>query len=276
MTLLYYDPRFLDHVTGRHPERPQRIKQIGARLEQNNLAGQCARPEWQEASRQRLERVHSSQYIDYVNAFARRGGGMLDPDTVVSPASAEVARLAAGAACDALDRVLGGEDRTALCLGRPPGHHATRTAFGGSCYLNNELARGEMELAGEKLSLAQVECDTYIVAAQNDHIAPWRSSSVSTQLLGGDVRFCLSSRGHIAGVVNPPSPKAKIWPSANTPPDPDVWWEQAKESHSSWWEDWTEWIDDRAGGMVDARDVGSTTHPPIDVAPGQYVRAKAS
>lgn len=144
-----------------------------------------------------------------------------------------------------------------------------------SCYINNELAEGQMELAGERLSLKQVECDTYIVAAQNDHIAPWRASYRSTQLLGGDVRFILSSRGHIAGVVNPPSAKAKVWKSSNTPPDPDVWWDQAEESGRSWWEDWAEWIGERGGEMTDARAVGSTRYPPVDQAPGKYVRATA-
>lgn len=144
-----------------------------------------------------------------------------------------------------------------------------------SCYINNELAENQMELAGEHLSLKDVDCDAYIVAAQNDHIAPWRSSYVSTQLLGGDVRFCLSSRGHIAGVVNPPSPKAKIWLSSETPPDPDAWWDVAEESGRSWWEDWSEWIDERSGGKVDARPVGSESHSPLDDAPGRYVRATA-
>ena len=137
MTLLYYDPRFLDHATGRHPERPQRLKQIVARLEQSGLDAKCVRPTWQEASRSRLERVHGSQYIDHVDDFARRGGGMLDPDTVVSVASADVARLAAGAACDAVDRVLRGEDSTALCVVRPPGHHALATHAMGFCLFNS-------------------------------------------------------------------------------------------------------------------------------------------
>jgi polyhydroxyalkanoate synthase len=145
-----------------------------------------------------------------------------------------------------------------------------------SCYINNELAEGRMELLGERLSLKRVNCDTYIVAAQNDHIAPWRSSYRSTQLLGGDVRFILSSRGHIAGIVNPPSPKAKIWRSSNTPPDPDEWWEQADESGRSWWEDWTEWIAERGGEMTPAPAMGSRRYPPVGEAPGQYVRAKAN
>src|SRR5205085_82833 len=78
-------------------------------------------------------------------------------------------------------------------------------------YLENELARGELELLGEHLTLKSVTQDTFIVAAENDHIAPWKTSFQSTGLLGGDVTFTLSTAGHIAGVVNPPSPKAKHW-----------------------------------------------------------------
>jgi polyhydroxyalkanoate synthase len=144
-----------------------------------------------------------------------------------------------------------------------------------SCYINNELAEGKMEVAGERLSLKLVECDAYIVAAQNDHIAPWRSSYRSTQLLGGDVRFILSSRGHIAGIVNPPSPKARIWRSSNTPPNPDAWWDQADESGDSWWEDWSAWIAERGGEMTQPPAMGSKRYAPVDEAPGQYVRAKA-
>lgn len=137
MTLLYYDPRFLNHATGRHPERPQRLRQIMARLERGGLADQCVRPAWQTASRARLEHVHTPQQIDHVATVARQGGGMLDPDTVVSPASADVARLAAGAASDAVDRVLAGEDRTALCIVRPPGHHALPNHAMGFCLFNS-------------------------------------------------------------------------------------------------------------------------------------------
>jgi acetoin utilization deacetylase AcuC-like enzyme len=61
----------------------------------------------------------------------------MDSDTVVSPASFEVARLAAGAACDAVDRVLKGEDKTAFCLVRPPGHHALAERAMGFCLFNN-------------------------------------------------------------------------------------------------------------------------------------------
>src|SRR4051794_32582360 len=123
MTLLYYDPQFLDHDTGVHPERPLRLQKIIARLDAVGVAEKCTRPMWPLPSRERLERVHGAGHIDRIVRVAANGGGHLDPDTVVSPASAHVAQLAAGAACDAVDRVVAGEDKTALCLVRPPGHH---------------------------------------------------------------------------------------------------------------------------------------------------------
>src|SRR5262245_38366801 len=84
VTILYYDNRFLEHDTGVHPERPERLRKIIAKLETTGLAAQCTRPEWKPASRQRLERIHEPGHIDRVAALAAHGGGHLDPDTVVS------------------------------------------------------------------------------------------------------------------------------------------------------------------------------------------------
>jgi len=138
MTLLYTDPRFLDHDTRRgHPERAERLRHVTAHLDTTRLAGQCARPTWQPASRERIVRVHGSAYLESIADLAAHGGGRPEPDTVVGPASFDVALLAAGAAGDAVDRVLDGEDRTALCLVRPPGHHALPDHAMGFCLLNN-------------------------------------------------------------------------------------------------------------------------------------------
>jgi acetoin utilization deacetylase AcuC-like enzyme len=151
MTLLYYDPAFLDHDTGQHPEQPERLRRVMAHLEAKGLAANCERREWRPASRARIERVHEPGHIDRIEALAARGGGLIDLDTVVSPKSFDVARLAAGAACDAVDRVLGGEAKTALCLVRPPGHHAISERAMGFCLFSNvaiaaAVARDEHEL----------------------------------------------------------------------------------------------------------------------------------
>jgi acetoin utilization deacetylase AcuC-like enzyme len=138
MTLVYSDSRFLDHDTRQgHPERAERLRQITAHLDATGLAARCVRPKWVASTRERIERVHAASYVESIADLAARGGGRPDPDTVVSSASFDVARLAAGAAGDAVDRVLRGEDSTALCLVRPPGHHALPDRAMGFCLFNN-------------------------------------------------------------------------------------------------------------------------------------------
>jgi polyhydroxyalkanoate synthase len=141
-----------------------------------------------------------------------------------------------------------------------------------ACYLENQLARGEMVLAGTPLHLEDVKEDVYILAAKEDHIAPWTSSYKSTQLLAGsDVRFVLSSSGHIAGIVNPPNPKSRHWTNPKTPPSPQEWLDGAKEHEATWWEDWATWIAQRAGPRQEPAPLGSDTYPAIADAPGSYV-----
>lgn len=137
MTLLYYDPLFLEHQTGTHPERPERLVQVMRHLERTGLDRRCTRPGWQAASRQQLALVHATDYEAAVEAFCRAGGGRIEADTKCSPKSADAARLAAGAACDAVRRVTSGDDKQALCLVRPPGHHALRDAPMGFCLFNS-------------------------------------------------------------------------------------------------------------------------------------------
>ena len=110
-----------------------------------------------------------------------------------------------------------------------------------SLYLRNELARGELTLAGQRLTLPDMISDTYVVGAVNDHIVPWEASYQASRLLGGDVRYVLSSGGHIAGIVNPPGPKARYEVMAQeSPPTPAEWRATATATEGSWWEDWTE------------------------------------
>jgi polyhydroxyalkanoate synthase len=145
-----------------------------------------------------------------------------------------------------------------------------------SCYLNNEFAQGMFEVDGRKLDPGAVEVDSYVLSAVDDHIVPWTSGYQTTQLFGGNRRFVLSTSGHIAGVVNPPSPKAKHWTNEELPTDPHAWKAAAELHDHTWWEDWTSWIATRGGDQVDAPvELGSELHPPREDAPGSYVRARA-
>jgi polyhydroxyalkanoate synthase len=146
-----------------------------------------------------------------------------------------------------------------------------------SCYLRNEFAQGEFEVDGQKLDPGKIEVDTYVLAAVDDHIVPWVSGYKTTQLLGGRNRFVLSTSGHIAGIVNPPGPKPKHWVNEESlPADPLEWKEGAELRNGTWWEDWARWVAGQGGPKIAApRRLGSTEHPPIQAAPGEYVRARA-
>jgi polyhydroxyalkanoate synthase len=143
-----------------------------------------------------------------------------------------------------------------------------------SCYVNNELARGVMELAGQPLDLARVDQDLYFLSAEQDHIAPWRSSYAGARLPSGRVRFVLSNSGHIAGIVNPPSPKSihrVLEGDQPLPADPADWLAVATTHPMTWWEDWAQWIAARAGAMRKPPRMGSRKYRPITDAPGTYV-----
>jgi polyhydroxyalkanoate synthase subunit PhaC len=150
---------------------------------------------------------------------------------------------------------------------------AMHTEYLRRLYLENRLAKGELELAGERLELSRVSQDSYFVSAERDHIALWKAVYAGATLMGGTVRFALSNSGHIAGVVNPPNPKSKHWvaSAATLPEDPESWREQASEVAASWWLDWTPWIAKRAGEQRTPPPMGSTMHPPLESAPGSYV-----
>jgi acetoin utilization deacetylase AcuC-like enzyme len=137
MTLLYSDPVFLEHDTGQHPETAERLRAITAMLDATGLRKRCSTGQFTPVDPVTLETVHSSRLVQRVHHTAELGGGHLDADTVVSPPSYDVALSAAGACVAAVDAVLTGAERTALCLVRPPGHHATPTHSMGFCLFNN-------------------------------------------------------------------------------------------------------------------------------------------
>jgi acetoin utilization deacetylase AcuC-like enzyme len=137
MTLLFRDPIFLEHYTGRHPENAMRLRSILARLEKSALVQQCKPGHFQPLDEDGVGAVHEPAVLERIKEVTRRGGGYLDADTVVSPASLRAALAAAGACMTAVDAVITGVDRNALCLVRPPGHHATPTHSMGFCLFNN-------------------------------------------------------------------------------------------------------------------------------------------
>jgi polyhydroxyalkanoate synthase len=146
-----------------------------------------------------------------------------------------------------------------------------------NCYLENRLSTGSLVLDNTLLDLSKVKVPVYNLATREDHIAPADSVLYGSQFFGGPVKFVLSGSGHIAGVVNPPSAgKYQYWLNDKIR---DVslsdWIKGAQEHKGSWWPNWREWLGAIDPEEVPARGVGSEALPPIEDAPGSYVRVRA-
>jgi polyhydroxyalkanoate synthase len=138
-------------------------------------------------------------------------------------------------------------------------------------YIKNKLREpGGITLAGEAIDVSRITIPAYFISTLEDHIAPWKSTYLSAQLLKGPVRFTLGGSGHIAGVVNPPSAnKYWYWTNDTLRDTAEEWLAAADKSPGSWWTDWSNWIARFGGDKVPARAPGQHTKA-IEDAPGSY------
>jgi len=128
-------------------------------------------------------------------------------------------------------------------------------------------------MLGSPVDLAAVETDAYVIAGIADHICPWQSCYRTTQLLGGPAKFVLSTSGHIASMVNPPSnPKASFRTAPSNPADPDEFLREATAVAGSWWPDYAAWLAEHGGERQPSPErLGSEAYPVLAAAPGTYV-----
>jgi polyhydroxyalkanoate synthase subunit PhaC len=137
---------------------------------------------------------------------------------------------------------------------------------------NALVTPGAATMLGSPVDLATVDRDTYLVAGITDHICPWQSCYRSTQLLGGQPRFVLSTSGHIAAMVNPPgNEKSRYQLAQECPEDPQDWLRGAETRQGSWWPDYSGWLAERCGKEKAApAELGGGGLLPICDAPGTY------
>jgi polyhydroxyalkanoate synthase len=140
-------------------------------------------------------------------------------------------------------------------------------------YEENLLYKGDMKVLGVRVDLGELDCDKYVTAGLTDHITPWQACYKTTQFVGGDIRFVLSSSGHIQSLVNPvENTKSKYFSGEGLPPSAEDWLESAEQHSGSWWGDWSEWLAKRSGAKKNARKtLGNQRFKPKEDAPGTYV-----
>jgi polyhydroxyalkanoate synthase len=141
-------------------------------------------------------------------------------------------------------------------------------------YIKNLLrVPGGITLKGAPIDLSKVKAPTYFISTAEDHIAPWRSTYLGAQALGGPVRFVLGGSGHIAGIVNPPSANKYGYltnDAQGVSPSPEAWQAGATPHEGSWWTDWNTWLTKEAAAQVPARKPSQG----LEAAPGAYVAAR--
>ncbi len=143
-------------------------------------------------------------------------------------------------------------------------------------YQNNRLAKREMVIDGEQLSLGDISIPVFMQAGETDHIAPARSIYNTAKLLGGNTHYMLAGSGHIAGVVNHPA-KNKYHHATNDslPATIEEWQSGAQKHPGSWWPHWIAWLNQVSPGKVKARTPGEGKLAIIEAAPGSYVKVRA-
>jgi acetoin utilization deacetylase AcuC-like enzyme len=162
-TGLAYSETFLRHNTGRsHPERPDRLRAIVARLRESGTWDRLDVWEPSPADEATLGLVHSTEHIAAIRELTARGGGPIDADTVASADSWEAALRAAGGVVEAVDHVIAGVMGSAFCLVRPPGHHATPSRAMGFCLFNNvAIAAAWLLQSGSAKRIAILDYDVH-------------------------------------------------------------------------------------------------------------------
>ncbi|HEY3059720.1 MAG TPA: alpha/beta fold hydrolase [Chloroflexota bacterium] len=130
-----------------------------------------------------------------------------------------------------------------------------------------------LDLLGKTIDLSDVVLDSYVIAGVTDHITPWQSCYQTTQVVGGQSEFVLSSSGHVQSIINPPgNPKASFLLNAQPAKDADAWMAGAQQHAGSWWEHWRTWLTARSAGRKRASSrPGNRRYRASAPAPGTYV-----
>lgn len=158
--MIFYLPEAgLKHDPGRwHPESPQRLRAIVEALPPGAERADAGAP----AEDVALARVHSPEHLERVARLRDAPGDVaLDPDTIGNADSYTAARVAAGTAMAAVDRVRAERSTLAFCALRPPGHHAEPDRAMGFCFYNNVAVAAAHALASGLSRVAVLDFDVH-------------------------------------------------------------------------------------------------------------------
>ena len=144
-------------------------------------------------------------------------------------------------------------------------------------FLHNDLAEGRYLVEGRSISLSDIHTPMFVVGTIRDHVAPWKSTYKVHYEVDADVTFVLTSGGHNAGIVAPPTEPGHFYQVNTKLADgpylgPDEWQKTAPRIEGSWWSEWIRWLNAQSGELCEPPPIGiDGASGKLPDAPGDYV-----
>lgn len=137
-----------------HAESPESKRRFKNLLDVSGLSQQLQLSSAAPVTEEDLLRVHGAAYLQHFKQVSDQGGGLIGVEAPIGAGSYEIAKLSAGLAAAAVEKVYCGEVKNAYALSRPPGHHCLPDQAMGFCFLSNISIA--IERAKAKLGLGKV------------------------------------------------------------------------------------------------------------------------
>ena len=145
-------------------------------------------------------------------------------------------------------------------------------------FLNNDLFEGRYRVGGRPVILGDIRLPLFVVATENDHVAPWKSVYKIKLATDTDVSFILTSGGHNAGIISEPGHPGRHFRYSTAQKqdsyvDPDSWLKATPAQTGSWWLVWADWLAGKASAQTAPPAMGAAdkAYPPLEAAPGRYI-----
>jgi polyhydroxyalkanoate synthase len=144
-------------------------------------------------------------------------------------------------------------------------------------FLDNDLAEGRYIAGSRPVALSDIHVPVFAVGTVQDHVAPWRSTYKIHLLTDTEVTYVLTTGGHNAGIVSEPGHRGRSYQVMTRRADgryvdPGTFMATAPRKEGSWWPEWTAWLEQRSGALVQAGEADrALTAPSLGPAPGTYV-----